>query len=301
MSAYCRSAGGRSPRRHACLLDTPRTWSLVVACHEVNARGRIAWVSVRRKESIPVEPALAKIQPKVERPGDPTALAQAVVRPEGEAPRPGRPPAPLLADRRPVDPGSKPGVGRSTREERALGEALFAREWVPNDPLSHGGDGLGPVYNETSCMACHGLGAPGGAGPDSKNVALLSAAPFTSTPTVAPDQVHPGFRGARSTVLHRFGTDPEYASWRRQFYLSDPGEVLGNPAVRNEDSIEGRIYLTRRGSRATRALRPAGSRLPQAQGDLRPRADGRVRRHAPNGRRPAQTGPTEHVFNRLPT
>ena len=52
---------------------------------------------------------------------------------------------------------------------------LFAKEWVPNDPMSHGGDGLGPVYNETSCVACHGLGAPGGAGPESKNVVLVTA------------------------------------------------------------------------------------------------------------------------------
>ena len=34
--------------------------------------------------------------------------------------------------------------------------------------------GLGPVYNETSCVACHGLGAPGGAGPESKNVVLIT-------------------------------------------------------------------------------------------------------------------------------
>ena len=57
----------------------------------------------------------------------------------------------------------------------ARGEVLFAKEWVPNDPMSHGGDGLGPVYNETSCVACHGLGAPGGAGPESKNVVLVTA------------------------------------------------------------------------------------------------------------------------------
>src|SRR5207237_6397839 len=35
----------------------------------------------------------------------------------------------------------------------ARGELLFVKEWVPNDLMSHGGDGLGPVYNETSCVA----------------------------------------------------------------------------------------------------------------------------------------------------
>jgi hypothetical protein len=56
-----------------------------------------------------------------------------------------------------------------------LGEELFNREWKPNDPRCHGGDGLGPVYNETSCVACHGLGGPGGAGPSEMNVQILSA------------------------------------------------------------------------------------------------------------------------------
>ena len=36
-------------------------------------------------------------------------------------------------------------------------------------------DGLGPVYNDTSCVACHNLGAPGGAGPDNKSVDILTA------------------------------------------------------------------------------------------------------------------------------
>ena len=47
-----------------------------------------------------------------------------------------------------------------------LGEEIFLREWMPDDPrAARGGDGLGPVYNDTSCVACHGLGGPGGGGP----------------------------------------------------------------------------------------------------------------------------------------
>ena len=57
----------------------------------------------------------------------------------------------------------------------ALGSELFSREWIPNDPRSHGGDGLGPMYNESSCVACHNLGGPGGAGPVSKNVDIITA------------------------------------------------------------------------------------------------------------------------------
>src|SRR5690242_4848829 len=62
-----------------------------------------------------------------------------------------------------------------SREEIARGREIFHREWLPDDARSHQGDGVGPVYNETSCVACHNLGAPGGAGPASKNVDILSA------------------------------------------------------------------------------------------------------------------------------
>jgi CxxC motif-containing protein (DUF1111 family) len=124
----------------------------------------------------------------------------------------------------------------------ALGRAIFEREWMPNDPRSHGGDGLGPVYNDTSCVACHNAGGTGGGGPNSKNIDILSAsrngavmivtspAPATNTPqdipaqaapkpTVAPGQdalieFHAGFRTGRTVVLHKFGTDPNYESWR---------------------------------------------------------------------------------------
>jgi hypothetical protein len=45
-----------------------------------------------------------------------------------------------------------------------LGRQLFEHKWVPNDSLSPDGDGLGPLYNADSCVACHHLGATGGAG-----------------------------------------------------------------------------------------------------------------------------------------
>jgi hypothetical protein len=63
---------------------------------------------------------------------------------------------------------------RPSSEQLKLGLELFTREWKPNDPRCHGGDGLGPVYNETSCVACHGQGGPGGAGPAGMNVEVLS-------------------------------------------------------------------------------------------------------------------------------
>ncbi len=60
-------------------------------------------------------------------------------------------------------------------KQAVSGAELFAREWLPNDPRSHGGDGLGPVFNDSSCIACHNQAGAGGGGPRSKNVDIVSA------------------------------------------------------------------------------------------------------------------------------
>jgi CxxC motif-containing protein (DUF1111 family) len=44
------------------------------------------------------------------------------------------------------------------------GEVLFHHEWQVNDPLCPDGDGLGPVFNARSCVACHNQGGAGGGG-----------------------------------------------------------------------------------------------------------------------------------------
>ena len=118
----------------------------------------------------------------------------------------------------------------------ATGYEIFNREWLPNDPRSHDGDGLGPVYNDSSCVACHNAGGSGGAGPVGKNIEILNASrnlrnPINNSrppsPISAEDQpqtrssgpsesldpliaVHAGFRTSRTVVLHKFGVDPNY-------------------------------------------------------------------------------------------
>ena len=54
--------------------------------------------------------------------------------------------------------------GRPSADQRVLGRAPFEREWLPGDSRTHGGDGLGPVYNDSSCIVCHNLGGTGGGG-----------------------------------------------------------------------------------------------------------------------------------------
>lgn len=50
------------------------------------------------------------------------------------------------------------------------GQILFDHKWKAKDPLANGGDGLGPVFNDVSCQACHNQGGPGGAGDLTHNV-----------------------------------------------------------------------------------------------------------------------------------
>ncbi len=114
-----------------------------------------------------------------------------------------------------------------------LGRILFLREWRPNDPRSHGGDGLGPVFNESSCVACHHQGGVGGGGPADKNVDIITAAPISAPGPATRGglrrnsaraagfrddlsevaSIHPAFRTSPSAVLYRFGTEPTFADW----------------------------------------------------------------------------------------
>jgi CxxC motif-containing protein (DUF1111 family) len=129
----------------------------------------------------------------------------------------------------------------------ARGRSLFLREWVPGEPSGPAGDGLGPVYNETSCVACHSQGGAGGGGPASRNVDLIVVAettdidggkgPSRRDESSGPDRdvlvdLHAGFHRSSSVVLHRFGTDPGYELWR--LFVLDPrrGVLVRGPSGR---------------------------------------------------------------------
>jgi len=123
-----------------------------------------------------------------------------------------------------VSQEDRPGVPASEASRR-LGRRLFLRAWAPGDPRAGRGDGLGPVFNARSCVACHGLAGPGGGGTNDLNVELLAAIPLGAAPLAgevkpaAPDRslltaIHPGFAESGSIVLHRFGTSPDYPAWR---------------------------------------------------------------------------------------
>jgi CxxC motif-containing protein (DUF1111 family) len=105
--------------------------------------------------------------------------------------------------------------------EIARGRQLFTRVWRPHDPRcrvdksipSKPGDGLGPVFNDTSCVACHSQGGTGGAGPAEKNVQIVVLRKEHGKATG--QQLHPGLsREGSATVLHRSSVLPSYVAWR---------------------------------------------------------------------------------------
>jgi len=106
---------------------------------------------------------------------------------------------------------------RSAGDEAEAREAreLFEKVWTPGEPSPIRGDGIGPLYNATSCVACHHLGGSGGAGGPEGDVNLLTALP--GPPPAVPklalfrgelEEFHPGFRRRTTIVVHNHATDP---------------------------------------------------------------------------------------------
>jgi CxxC motif-containing protein (DUF1111 family) len=69
---------------------------------------------------------------------------------------------------------SKPRQHQEVMSMVKSGEILFKHEWKVKDPLANGGDGLGPVFNATSCVKCHEQGGVGGSGGVDFNVTTFT-------------------------------------------------------------------------------------------------------------------------------
>ena len=94
------------------------------------------------------------------------------------------------------------------------GHELFKRVWQAKDHRSHGGDGLGPVFNGHSCVVCHDQGGVGGSGAREANVNVVAATgPWTRNRIKF---VHPGLAHMRRVVLHLSSVDGNYERWRKQ-------------------------------------------------------------------------------------
>ena len=161
--------------------------------------------------------------------------------------------------------GTRAATGpRSDKKKQSseLGKELFIHEWIAGDRRSHGGDGLGPVYNAQSCAACHRLGGIGGAGTTETNVSLVTV--FVSEklngflagvlpehplpPADAPNKVvvgkfgqerveleipdrdklaaiHPELVTQPSFSLHRFGAGSEFTNWKVGIFPKGDTEI----------------------------------------------------------------------------
>ena len=135
-------------------------------------------------------------------------------------------------------PGKKPPpppVDRAT--QLAEGQTLFLRDWLKEGRLNPTGDGLGPMYNAASCVACHKQQGVGGGGPDENNVDLLSiarhdlnrrAANRSKILDGARKDVHPGFAdNVTSLVLHKIGPQTPFYNLQDKHYAALRDRIIG--------------------------------------------------------------------------
>jgi mono/diheme cytochrome c family protein len=149
---------------------------------------------------------------------------------------------------------------KTAPDRRAQGRELFEREWLPGDSRTHGGDGLGPVYNDSSCIACHNLGGNGGAGPASKNVDIITASPSATMDAQAASE------GGRPTFLRKalgslVGLDvPEESDAKSPPATGTAARWIPARWSRRTPASVRRGASSCTGSGSTRAMIPGGSR-----------------------------------------
>ncbi len=109
----------------------------------------------------------------------------------------------------------------------ALGKQLFTNEFAPT-PLGLNGDGLGPVFNHVSCVACHRLGGVGGAGDHRFNARTFSIQSLVvkqpiggesvvlALGTLLPGVISSDDQVKNTFAVHRRGGSPEYDRVRKQ-------------------------------------------------------------------------------------
>jgi CxxC motif-containing protein (DUF1111 family) len=123
----------------------------------------------------------------------------------------------------------------ASAEVRQAGLVLFEHDWEPGDTLSSG-DGLGPVFNERSCVACHFQGGVGGGGDVKHNVASFEALPA------------PGRTEVQGGVVHAFATSNDFretAKGLHDFFPIVPGglRIVGGCTVETRDFDPVRVQV----------------------------------------------------------
>lgn len=124
----------------------------------------------------------------------------------------------------------KPPVHRASADDIAKGKELFSHEWTVNDPLS-AGDGLGPVFNAKSCVACHQQGGAGGGGDNRHNVTLFVMQQRDGT--VKSGLLHASATRQQllETLNHLDGMLPPTSQPSAESIRTTPRQTLSNGAV----------------------------------------------------------------------
>jgi CxxC motif-containing protein (DUF1111 family) len=152
------------------------------------------------------------------------------------------------------------GVCQLCGDELAIdGKEVFLRDWskhwVFNAALT-GADGLGPLYNAVSCVACHAQGGIGGAGDNEHNVRLLTVTTAMVPQAQATQRVnvkdlknsplHPGLKSTSSVVLHRFSVHEQYAdmlsTWLQRPEIEPIGMLKGLEELGITSSVASRLH-----------------------------------------------------------
>jgi CxxC motif-containing protein (DUF1111 family) len=135
----------------------------------------------------------------------------------------------------------------ATPEQIALGKQLFTEEFS-SMPLNEQGDGLGPVFNHRSCVACHHAGGVGGAGDHRFNARTFSIRKLQYDSRgrgvalqAAVSGIHPGLvdssgRVINSVPLHRHGGSHLFATVRHNAIVPVNPEWMDDTKI-NSDSI----------------------------------------------------------------
>ncbi len=126
---------------------------------------------------------------------------------------------------------SAPSASATVKE---AGLALFEHEWKPGDSLASG-DGLGPVFNERSCVACHFQGGVGGGGDPKHNVTSFEVHPVPGRPDVMGGVLH-SFALSRDCRESRTGLN--------DFFAVVPGglKIVGGCRIETRDFDPVRVH-----------------------------------------------------------
>ena len=137
------------------------------------------------------------------------------------------------------EPANPPAAAKSVKvavasKGSADGRELFTREWLPNDSRSHGGDGLGPVFNDSSCVACHNQGGIGGGGAASKNVDIVTAFPQPTVLMPTAENTLP--EALFNSLFGRCAAGPDAAASQAEAAFADGRRKESGPEAREGSS-----------------------------------------------------------------